>query len=301
MYTGIEAVLFLQDLRQSMPGWVESFFLLLSSPVFYIVLPMIIGAFSYWFVSKKGGETILFSISLAMAASRTLKFIVKQPRPWVLDPSVEPSQSAMKGATTYSLPSGHTSISVPAYASIFRLMESRYVRAFCILMIVLIPFSRVFLGVHTPLDIAVGFIIGIAVFLINNKAVPWSYENERNRMVYLVGYSVFFVLCTIVILLLGGDVRSIDFLGLGLGLTVGLLIDGRYIHHDVISADLRGMTAMAVIGFVISGILFIIPYFTMGTGFGSMLGGFLFMLSVTVICPLIFRKIGSGAEAPGSE
>lgn len=71
----------------------------------------------------------------------------------------------------YSFPSGHATVAITFFCALYvwlwyhpGLTRTRMVLAFSVLAsIVLIGFSRVYLGVHFPSDVAAGFLLGIAV------------------------------------------------------------------------------------------------------------------------------------------
>ena len=82
----------------------------------------------------------------------------------MLDPSFKIVESAREAATGYSFPSGHTQSSVGIFGGIARWNKNTALRIVCIAICVLVPFSRMYLGVHTPADVLVS--IGIALILI---------------------------------------------------------------------------------------------------------------------------------------
>lgn len=76
----------------------------------------------------------------------------------MLDPDFQIVEAARADATGYSFPSGHTQNIVGTTASIFASRKETWVRIVCIVLMVLVPFSRMYLGVHTPLDVGVAFL-----------------------------------------------------------------------------------------------------------------------------------------------
>lgn len=96
-----------------------------------------------------------------------LKLIFRIPRPWVLDQEFTIVESARAEATGYSFPSGHAQSSVGVFGSIARGHTHKILRGLCIAACILVPLSRMYLGVHTPADVAVSFIIALGlVFLL---------------------------------------------------------------------------------------------------------------------------------------
>ncbi len=92
--------------------------------------------------------------------SMGLKEVFDRPRPFEELPAAEPLLRATVGE---SLPSGHASTSF-AGALVLAYLVRRAIPALFVLA-ALIAFSRVYLGVHYPLDIVAGAVLGLAVAL----------------------------------------------------------------------------------------------------------------------------------------
>ena len=116
-------------------------------------------------------------------ANQFLKITCRIPRPWVLDPDFTIVEAARAVATGYSFPSGHTQNAVGTFGAIALQTKQRWVRWACIALVLLVPFSRMYLGVHTPLDVGVSFVLALALAAAlypafrteqtAKKATPW--------------------------------------------------------------------------------------------------------------------------------
>lgn len=102
------------------------------------------------------GFLTLFSLGLsAFFGEIILKNIIGRPRPFL---QIEDISLLIKAPTSFSFPSGHTTASFAAAGIlIYRLKNFRFI---IIALALLIPFSRLYLMVHFPLDIIGGMIIG---------------------------------------------------------------------------------------------------------------------------------------------
>lgn len=106
---------------------------------------------------KLGFAVALFG---SIAATEAIKFIVARPRPMPPFPLLDVSG--------YSFPSMHAAVSLATFGflafMVLRRMHppsSRHVVAGCIVSLpFLIGFSRVYLGVHYPSDVLVGWLVG---------------------------------------------------------------------------------------------------------------------------------------------
>ena len=114
---------------------------------------ILVGLLFFWCISKKQGYFILSVGFLGTVMNQFLKLVFRIPRPWVRDPEFTIVESARAEATGYSFPSGHTQSSVGVFGSIARITGNKVLRILCIAACVLVPLSRLYLGVHTPADV----------------------------------------------------------------------------------------------------------------------------------------------------
>ena len=126
---------------------------------------LIVGIIMLWCVDKRQGYFILITGFLGTYINQFLKITLRIPRPWVLDPDFTIVESAREAATGYSFPSGHTQISVGCFAGIAMCRKEKWLRIVCIVLCVLVPFSRMYLGVHTPLDVLTSVCLALALVI----------------------------------------------------------------------------------------------------------------------------------------
>ena len=138
----------------------------------------------YWCVDKRQGICLLAVGYVGTLANQFLKITCRIPRPWVRDPNFTIVESAREAATGYSFPSGHSQNAVGTFGAIAACAKRKWVRTLCIAVCVLVPFSRMYLGVHTPADVLVGSGMAVAlVFLMK----PLVFGNDgKNIPVLLV-------------------------------------------------------------------------------------------------------------------
>ena len=121
---------------------------------------MILAVVLYWCFSKTQGLYLLSVGCLGTTINQFLKLTFRIPRPWVKDPGFTIVESARAEATGYSFPSGHTQSAVGVFGCLGRSNKKTWFQILCIVLIVLTAFSRMYLGVHTPMDVGVSLIIG---------------------------------------------------------------------------------------------------------------------------------------------
>mgnify|MGYP002517866836 CR=1 FL=1 len=137
----------------------------------------------FWCIDKRQGYYVFLVGAVGTICNQFLKLAFRIPRPWVLDPEFQIVEAARADATGYSFPSGHTQNVVGTTASIFACRKEKWVRIVCVVLMLLVPFSRMYLGVHTPLDVSVAFVTALALAAAlypafrteqrAKKATPW--------------------------------------------------------------------------------------------------------------------------------
>ena len=153
----MEFLKFLQEIRNPVLDAFFSIVTLLGEETVFIL----IGLLFFWCLNKKQGYYLLSIGLLGTVLNQFLKLIFRIPRPWVLDPDFKIVESAREAATGYSFPSGHTQAGVGIFGGIARQNKNKWIRIFCIAVCVLVPLSRMWLGVHTPLDVSVSIVIAL--------------------------------------------------------------------------------------------------------------------------------------------
>ena len=128
---------------------------------------LVIALIVFWCVDKRRGYFLMSVGFMSTICNQFLKLFCRVPRPWVLDPEFTAVEEAVPEATGYSFPSGHSQSSVGTFGCLAMTAKKKWMRAVCIALMVLVPFSRMYLGVHTPADVLTGMAISLAlVFLL---------------------------------------------------------------------------------------------------------------------------------------
>lgn len=146
---------------------------------------MVLAITVFWCIDKRCGYYIFTVGFFGTIINQFLKLAFRIPRPWVLDPNFTIVESARAGATGYSFPSGHTQNAVGTFGGLARYTKKRWVRVVCIVLAVLIPFSRMYLGVHTPLDVVVSVLVAL-VLLFAFYPLFSSDERQSRAMWYVL-------------------------------------------------------------------------------------------------------------------
>ena len=142
---------------------------------------MVLSIIMFWCIDKRCGYFMLSLGFIGTVLNQFLKILFRIPRPWVLDPSFEPVESAVADAGGFSFPSGHTQNVFATFGGIFAWTKKTWIKIVCAVLIVLVAFSRMYLGVHTPLDVGVSVVLGI-ILLVILCPVFRSLDEHPNRM-----------------------------------------------------------------------------------------------------------------------
>ena len=170
----------LQDLRTPLGDAFFSTITYLGEETVFIVL----GIVFFWCVSKREGYFLLATGLAGTVLNQFLKLLCRVPRPWVLDESFTIVESARAEAGGYSFPSGHSQMAAGLFGGIAR-WHKGYLRWIGAALLLLVGFSRLYLGVHTPLDVGVGLLMGVVLALVLYPLMHTAAEKEKTMRVTL--------------------------------------------------------------------------------------------------------------------
>ena len=202
----------------------------------FLVAAMII----FWCVDKYKGYYILSVGFIGTLANQFMKLWFRIPRPWILDKNFTILEQAREAASGYSFPSGHTQSAVGTFGAIAYTAKNRWIRYCAIAVAILVPFSRMYIGVHTPLDVCVAAVMAVAlVFALR----PFFSEKNRKYVPYLLGIMLILAVayfCFITFYRFPADIdphnlesgtkNAYTLLGALLGLLTVYIVDEKWIH-----------------------------------------------------------------------
>jgi membrane-associated phospholipid phosphatase len=192
---GIQLIQSLQLLSPVLDPYME-FFTFLGKIEFY----MLFITFLYWIVDTRLGYRVFMVLLSTDILGMAFKHLFRQPRPyWISD-----VKHMGHIETSYGIPSTHASDSLSVWAYLAYQVKRRWLWITAIAVILLISFSRMYLGVHFPHDIVGGWTIGLVVlflFIKYEKGVS-NWLNSRTSN-YQIGFgfaiSIVFIITGLVV------------------------------------------------------------------------------------------------------
>ena len=136
----------------------------LGGPVRVALLPFVLWALSY-----RAGSRLLVTLLFSALGNFSLKEWLAQPRPFDLDPRIGPDRSVSPG-----MPSGHAQHSLVEWTLIAYRVSRPWFSWLAIGLVVLIGFSRIWLGLHFPTDVLGGWAVGALIL--------WFYFRFADRI-----------------------------------------------------------------------------------------------------------------------
>ena len=205
----------------------------------FLVAAMIV----FWCVDKKKGYYVMAVGFLGTLVNQFLKLIFRVPRPWVADPNFMVVEGAVEAAAGFSFPSGHSTSAVGTFGAIGYASGNSVVKWICYGICVLVPFSRMYLGVHTPADVLVGAALSVIMIRILSPMVRrHSERGTKNLLAMLLLLSVCLLLFTkfypFTIAeselhnLTSGNKNAYTMLGAIAGLMVAYPLERKYVNFD---------------------------------------------------------------------
>lgn len=186
------------------------------------VFLLVIIATVYWCFNKKVGLKLGFVMLFSAVSNGVLKNIVKAPRPFELG-VVGPLRKHT--ATGYSFPSGHTQGVTTFWVALMVYIKEKWVYYVGVGMILLVALSRLYLGVHWPIDVMTAILMGV-VFMAIGEFLFKRIENIS-------------VLNLLFICILIGSTLALNFdsdytksIGTLVGIIIGMILERRYVSFS---------------------------------------------------------------------
>jgi membrane-associated phospholipid phosphatase len=148
---GITWVLWLQEFSPALDGVMSTITLFGEAAGFVLLISLL-----YWSLDRRLAVRLLLLYVLSLFINTWAKELLMQPRPYEYDPRVLQLDISGGGG----LPSGHTQGAVVVWGFIALWVRRRWSTVLAVAMILLVPLSRMYLGMHFPTDLLGGYMLG---------------------------------------------------------------------------------------------------------------------------------------------
>lgn len=308
----IQYLLLLQQFRDLTHGTLDNIFLNITG-LGEIVIPLTFISIIYWGINKKTGTFILFNFSLMLYVNVFLKMTACIKRPWLLDSRVCPIEQALPMADGYSFPSGHTAGAISCWgAAAYQWRNNKLVRYILIAIVLLVAFSRNYVGVHTPQDVIVSIIVGCILIVSIDKLLKWI-EAKPNRDI--IFYSIAIVMTVLLMLYIHlkccmqmetynsltdvinplkmkhGVYYKLSFM---IGVLTGWILEKRFVKFDIIKNTKKRIIAVLVGIAGLYALMFLLKHICLMffvKHIAYTIFAFITALYITLIYPIILKRL----------
>lgn len=263
----------------------------------------------FWCVNKRYGYYVLSVGCIGTIANQLMKLSFRIPRPWNLDPNFTIVEKAREAAAGYSFPSGHSQSAVGTFGALAYVTKNKTVRILAIAAAVLVPFSRMYLGVHTLKDVLVGAIMAVALIFLLKGLVC---EKEGKYFPWIMGIMTLLMAAFLLYVefypfpgdmdpenLASGVKNAYTFFGAVTALVIVYIVDSKWLHFPVKAVwwaqIIKVVVGLALVLGVKSGTKNFLNAI-LGETIGRSARYFLIVMVVGIVWPLTFRwfsKLGS--------
>ena len=135
---------------------------------FYLLMfPLI-----FWCIDSRLGVRVAVAYLLSTWLNVTIKEITMAPRPFEIDPSV-----GLIDEVGFGMPSNHAQASTMIFGVLAYHFNRRWGWVTAVVITLLVGFSRIYLGVHFPLQVLIGWLLGgilVAIYIgFLNQIEAW--------------------------------------------------------------------------------------------------------------------------------
>ncbi|MHA1450062.1 MAG: phosphatase PAP2 family protein [Candidatus Hodarchaeales archaeon] len=302
----IEIIKALQGLNDILP-FLDIFFIIVTNLGLDLVYIAII-AVSYWLFSKKIGLRLAVLIVLTSYLTNIVKGIFGVLRPYESTTAVR----KLADETSYSFFSGHSSSSGAFWGHLSLIIRKKVFVGISILIILLIPLSRVYLAVHWPSDVIAGSIFGLLAGFIMYKYIDsitpyFADKDDKSKILIVTITSLSLAIIAVIIPVLTGvdQIRAVNtsMPGAFAGFLIGAIIEKRITDFDNIDFASGNWKVKALLRVVVGLVILLSIYVILKLLFGPFendltlllitdyLRYFILGLTGSFICPFIFVKL----------
>ncbi|WP_025724598.1 phosphatase PAP2 family protein [Acholeplasma granularum] len=247
----IEIIRWIQKIRFPFMDTLMQLLTEIGDQLVFIAIALII----YWFINKKVAFKLVFVFISSAIVNELLKGIFTRNRPYIEDPSL----GVGEGTHGYSFPSGHAQntgvISTVLYKNYGR--SNKWLKWVLLSIVIIVPFTRMYLGQHYLTDVIMGLFLGIVLALSVSKLVDLMGDKEHLYGLVMI-IPIFAIILTMSFLNQDYEQLKNLFVAAG-GLTgffTGYAIDKKYIQYNFKPSGIT-IVYRLLVGIIIVGVFYL--------------------------------------------
>ena len=187
--TGIDWIVFLQNMGQWLTGPMKVLTFLGSGEFFLMLIPAL-----YWSIDSRIGIRVGMVFLISGAFIEIMKIAFHHPRPYWFSTLVR----AYSSEVSFGAPSGHTQLSVGLYGMLAYCLKKWWGWLAAVILVLLIGVSRLYLAVHFPHDVILGLVFGAIVLgltiVLWDPVVNWLKHMTTTRQILVaLAFSLFLI------------------------------------------------------------------------------------------------------------
>ena len=232
---------------------------------------IVVAVMIYWLFEKKWAYKFITAFLASTVVVSVMKVLIKRPRPYQASTDIEsigtPAHEAY-GTQSYAFPSGHSNAAASISVGVMKQTKNLFVWILMILNIILVPFSRLYLGQHYLSDVLAGLLIGIISVLLIYKLFDYIKNEEFVGLILLP-----FILCGVYLLVHFKMYNKEMFQAAGAfgAFAIGYFIEKRFIKYEPKEDKWWKQLVKLVIGLAVvfglqQGLKYVLPYEVVSEG-----------------------------------
>lgn len=251
---------------------------------YFILLPLI-----YWCISKRFGFRLLYVLTLSLWINGILKVIFSITRPVGVDGVNTLFVESADGGSQFpndSFPSGHAQGSTTLWGYAAHFVRRRIFWMLAIMLIFFTAICRLYTGIHWPIDVITGIMIGILILIVTTIIDPVISQLQASTKWILS------ILVPLLIFIFFQKQVGAVYSGLLLGIGVGYLLEQSLVEMKI-SKQLSKKVFAFLVGFIgIFVLYYLLGIVLPGQLFYQFIRYSIFGLWVVFIAPVIFVRLG---------
>lgn len=283
---------FILWIQQFSNSFLDRFFIIITTvgnPEYYmIVFPLL-----YWCINKKQAFRFTLFFLITSYVNTVTKGLTNFARPASDEVRVLYAESTYGSS---SFPSGHTQGAASFWGYLAHQIKNKYFTVFAIILVLLVGLSRIYLGVHFPIDIVAGLAFAVVILVLYN--ILYEKINEKLKGMSFGLKLVLSVILPLFLLFPPGHDKGM-LVGFAIGLMVGYQLEGRYLDFSTKASIPKQIIKFAIGIIGLFGLRVILKQLFAAVGLNDLtqqgtdaLRYLIIGLWASYLAPMIFVKLG---------